>query len=124
MVEAIQLISIFDHLIKWIVITKEDKRKNSESYRNALIAIFKAANETQNYLTDRKVNGQNRKEERHLSWLWTEAGIALREIDHDLAERCLIKGEYWSSPDEWNDQQITEAGIKLNRIYEEAKTLI
>lgn len=60
MVEAAQLLTIFDQVIRWIGIAKEDARRDEAAYQEALTKIFKAANYTQNYLANRAVQGQNR----------------------------------------------------------------
>jgi len=117
-------LTIFDQVIRWIGIAKEDARRDEAAYQEALTKIFKAANSTQNYLANRVVQGQNREKEEDLSWLWTEAGLALRKFDHELADRCLIKGQYWTSPDNWTDEQVQSANIKLERVFSEARALI
>lgn len=124
MVEPAQLLTIFDHIIRWIGAAKENVRRNDSAYQEALTKIFKAANDTQNYLANRATQGQSREKEEDLSWLWTEAGLALRKFDHDLADRCLLKGHYWTSPDNWTDEQVQSANIKLERVFNEARALI
>ena len=124
MIEAAQLLTIFDHVLRWIGIAKEDARRGEAAYQEALQKIFKAANKTQIYLANRMTQGQNREKEECISWLWTEAGLALRTFNPELASRCLIKGQYWTSPESWTEEQVQSAGIKLEKVFSEARDLI
>ncbi|SER90418.1 hypothetical protein SAMN04487958_104120 [Vreelandella subterranea] len=61
MVEAAQLLTIFDHVLRRIGIAKEDTRKVEAAYEEALEKIFKVVNKTQVYLANRKNQGKNRE---------------------------------------------------------------
>lgn len=56
--------------------------------------------------------------------LWREAALKLRYVDRDLAQRCAIKSEYWTNPEEWSVRRIRRARIDIDRIFREAQELL
>ena len=103
--------------------------------KNAIQALLIATIETKSYVSriglvasnkdDRKyVHKRDYKTESHLSNLWTEASVELRNINSDLSQRCFIKASYWTDPENWNTDQVKAARISLTSIYDEALQLL
>ncbi|MDA2926956.1 hypothetical protein MYX78_06945 [Acidobacteria bacterium AH-259-G07] len=59
-----------------------------------------------------------------LSRYWTDTTAKLRGIDEDLAQRCRLKGEYWTDPDKWDEQQLEKTRILLTQVASDADTLL
>jgi len=104
MIEAAQLVSIFNGIIRWLRAIGEAQEKRTAASNQALSRIYTAANETKAYIADLRSGESDRKRERQLSSLWGDAGIALMQLDRDLARKCLIKGEYWADPESWSER--------------------
>lgn len=104
--------------------------------RRALKALYVALNETVLYFRrlDRPHLARSKKErlefqrdiktEEALSRLWMDASIELRPINHDLAERCFLKGQYWADRDGWSDEDGEKTNIKLEKLLEDARALL
>lgn len=41
------------------------------------------------------------------------AAIPLRHIDQELAITCEDKADFWTGPEDWNNEKIARLGIKL-----------
>lgn len=50
--------------------------------------------------------------------------LKLWRYDHDLAERCMLKSDYWANPDQWSDRDIRRARIEISRVFKEARDLL
>ena len=125
-VEITTLISIFNQLREWIGLIDARQVRDNANLKTALKSIYVAALETKMYLAAIEDRGepQNHDTEAKLSRLWLEAALDLREIDPDLADRCLLKGDYWANPNRWTDEQVEESRINVNTVYEEARKLL
>jgi len=125
MIEVGQLINLFGHVIGWLKTARDVKASDKEEYKKALLTLYLAANETRIYIaTLKRRKRPDRDREARLSRLWSEAAVELREIDPDLAKRCLLKGEYWADPTRWTDQQIADARISLKELFDRARELL
>lgn len=125
MIEVGQLISVFDHLINWLKTAGEGRRQNREEYKKALLIIYMAANETKSYIASlKRRKNPDLERERKLSQLWREASVELREIDRDFAQRCLLKSDYWADPTSWSNEDIDNARISINEVFNRAKELL
>ncbi len=111
------------------------KRKNQLNEREieAIKAFYEAVNETRIYVNklnkpDPSKNNNifigDKVEEEKLSRLWTTASYKIQNFSKDLAKRCLIKGDYWTNPDGWSDNDIIEKRIEIDRMFEDAQKLI
>ncbi|MDA2934585.1 hypothetical protein MYX82_09615 [Acidobacteria bacterium AH-259-D05] len=120
------LMTIFTQLREWFTTISAEKTQHREEIRTALKSIYVAALETKMYLADIRDPQEkvNRETEAKLSLLWAEAAVALREIDPDLANRCLLKADYWSDPNRWTDYQIDQSRIRVDQVYDEARRLL
>ena len=122
MVEAAIVISLVNQVRQWLGMLKAQDVSDKADYKAALKAIFFAAFETKAYLAPGRP--QDPDTELQLSRLWAEAALELRPINFDLAERCLIKADYWADPSTWTPGQIDEARIGLDTIIDEAGRLL
>jgi hypothetical protein len=121
-VEATTLISLLNHFREWVGMIDATDVRNKAAYKTALKSIYVAAFETKAYLAPTRA--QNPDTELQLSRLWTDAALELQPINPNLAERCLIKAEYWADPSTWTQQQIDESRIGLDGIIGESRQLL
>jgi hypothetical protein len=125
-IEVTTLISLFNQVREWLNRSDTKSARQSAEFRAALKSIYVAAFETKAYLAaiEERNEPQNYDTEKRLSNLWAEAAIDLRDIDQDLAARCLLKGDYWANPNRWTQQQIDESKINVNNVFEDARNLL
>jgi len=97
------------------------KRQSERDRESTLKALLTALNETQIYIGKKR---RNKSTEAKLSRLWTAAALRIRNYDIDLAERCQMKGVYWSSPDSWGDEDIEKTRIAIDEVAESIKKLL
>jgi len=125
MVAISDLISIFEATRTLVLSMKQHNKINDKKYQKALMAIYEATTKTKNYIASLETRQNHaKKKERELSELWINAGVTLRTIDSDLAQRCIIKADYWSNPNQWTDEQIKNSRITLDEIIIESRDLI
>ena len=104
---------------------REDRTHSQEQKGHALSAIISASNETKIYIQRVQRSGNtDRETEEKLSRLWAAASVPLRHFDHDLAERCLRKSEYWLNPENYSATDIAKFRIGIDQVYKEAKKLL
>ena len=96
-------------------------QQRDENLTNALNALYVATNETRLYLHDREEADRSREAE--LSRLWGAAGIALRNVDRSLADRCFSKASAWVEPEKWDDARIVKADIEIDSMYQELRRI-
>ncbi len=125
MIDAGTLMRLFDNVLGWLKSARDERAKNEERYRRALLSVYLAANETKAYLaTMKRRKHPDHDRERNLSRLWSEAAVDLRKVDPDLAKRCLLTGDYWADPTAWSEPALQEARITLKELYERARELL
>ena len=125
MISLSDLKLIFDGTLSMLKAIKENNNHNNVEYEVALLAIYTATTETKNYISSLRKRKKHAKEkERQLSELWIKAGVKLRNIDNDLAQRCIIKAEYWAIPGEWTMADIKNSKITLDEIIKESRELM
>ncbi len=116
---------MFSGLAKGIDFIKEYSNKKEEKYELALYALYTATTETKNYISSfGRRKKHDTKKEIKLAKLWNEAGIKLRHINNELAQKCIIKADYWANPDEWTQGDIKESKIALDTIIKESRLLL
>ena len=117
----------------WFESLSKRKNKLNEREIEAIKAFYEAVNETRIYVNKlnqpdpSKANNiflGDKAEEEKLSRLWTTASYKIQDFSRDLAKRCLIKGDYWTNPDNWSDNDIIEKRIEIDRMFEDAQNLI
>jgi hypothetical protein len=83
--------------------------------REVLVALNAACMETRRYIVaQRSGAARDRETEQSLSSLWIEAGQALWSYDHELAGRCVIKGNGWADETVWDDPRFRDLPLRLN----------
>jgi len=112
--------------LKTLLAYFQDERHRSEDRADeALMAIYTAANETKLYIQEVQRTGKpNPEKEADLSRLWTKASVPIRRFNVDLAERCLMKGQYWVDPSSWTVEKIVQFRIGIENVFKEAKELL
>ena len=124
-IAATTLISAFGAVGSWLDRLIKTRATQDEAHRLALSKIYVASNETKFYMSRlNEGKRRSRNTERSLAALWTEAAVDLRKIDQELAERCLLKGDYWADPKKWTDSQIKKARIGVDRVFRDARKLM
>lgn len=100
-------------------------RHRSDREDAALELLFQAINETKIYLARlQQGRARSRKREEALSRQWSAAAVAVRRIDPQLANRCLMKSDHWLWPDRWSKRQVKQARIGIDEIHATAKGLL
>jgi hypothetical protein len=134
--ETSVLLKAADSALGWFGLLRKEQLERGERERRGIKALYVALNETVLYFRrlDRPQLARTPKEKREfkrniqteeaLSRLWIEASIELRNIDPNLAERCFFKGQYWADRDSWSEGDLRKANIKLEKVLEDAKTLL
>ena len=101
------------------------RRLQDEHGQAAVESILRAINETKLYLSAlARGAARDMDHESDLSRYWTDTAGKLRGIDEDLARRCRLKGEYWTAPDKWDEQQLERTRILLTQVADDADTLL
>lgn len=104
---------------------RDERHRREDRADEVLLAIYTAVNETKLYIQDVQRTGKSKPErEADLSRLWTRAAVPIRRFNEDLADRCLMKGEYWVNPSAWTVERIAQFRIGLDDVFKEAKKLL
>lgn len=119
---------VFDTIkvvLGWIEKFRESNNRVEDKHTEALRAIYVAASETESYIAEYNRSFESdRERERALSRLWVEAGVSLRKIDPNLAQRCITKADYWTNPESWSKTDIAKAQINLQTMKDDARALL
>lgn len=123
MIEEIAMIAGLTELLKYF---RDERHYRSKNRKEALIAIQNALQKTQQYISLRDNQNKPRDTtiEHELSTLWSTAAIHAREFSPDFAQRLHLKGNFWLNPEEWEFDEIYDAGIKIERINMEVNDLL
>lgn len=135
--EVTIIIEAVKRVDSWFEIFKKHFKPNNDIYRDTLKALYTALSETKAYLyalnpdrVKRKYNPAQlgRKNgndiEIRISRLWIESSLKLRNIDHTLADDWILKGEFWTNPDKWNDSEVLATRNKVNRVLKGVRKLL
>ena len=113
------------NLIKDVPNQQEAERQTT---MEALSAAVEIANQTLQYMADRRRTGQrDYPKERALAGGWGNAGFklaGLQDPPRELVERYFLKAEYWSFPEQWTEERITASRIGLDEIAAESRSLL
>jgi hypothetical protein len=102
-----------------------ERRDREDKLDDALTAIYTVAGETKIYINDMLKNGKRiRKRENKLSLGWAKAAALVRRFNIDLAERFLLKSDYWIKPENWTRDDIERNRIGIEEVCEEARALL
>jgi hypothetical protein len=102
------------------------EERNSAHAEKTILAVIDAATATEKYEAFRDANSGKRDCEREadVSGRWRQAAVYVRGYDPALAERLVVKGEYWLNPDNWTALEISDARIGLRTVTTEADRLL
>lgn len=105
---------------------RDERHYKSDKRTAALLAIQKALQKTKEYITlrDHQNIPRNIAIEHELSELWSIASVHARAFSPEFAKRLHLKGNFWLNPDEWEFDEIYDAGIRIERIDMEVKDLL
>ncbi len=99
--------------------------RRAEREDAAVKAVLLAVNETKLYIASLDRGEPHRREhERLLVQLWTDAAVAIRRSDPELAERLQMKAEYWADPENWTEHDIKSAAIGIETVATRARALL
>lgn len=117
------LMTLIGPVRNWLEFLRDGKVQNSKKMHEAIDALHTALCETQIYVSEMNNGNFNREKQHELARYWHKASSALYGINDDLADRCMLKGEYWTNPDAWDNDRIHEAGIAISKITDDIKQL-
>jgi hypothetical protein len=122
--ETTLVLTIFKEFRDWLLgIDKANLEHNKED-KTALKSIYKALSETKSYFADRKTMPINRERERQISNLWFDSSSELKSIDQELAIKCFMKGDFWTDPDNWKQDDGVKINISIDEMTKLAKELL
>mgnify|MGYP003610137831 CR=1 FL=1 len=122
--EITSLLLVFKEFRDWILgIDKANLEHNKED-KLALKSIYIALSETKSYFTDRISAPQDRKREAQISRLWFEASTELKNVNQDLAQRCFLKGDFWTDPNNWQQKDGEKINISLDEMTKLSRELL
>jgi len=99
--------------------------RRAEREDAAVKAVLLAVNETKLYIASLdRGEPKRRDQERLLVQLWTDAAVAIRRSDPQLAERLQMKAEYWADPENWTAHDIKSAAIGIEAVAARARELL
>lgn len=111
-------------LSKLLSFFQSERHRDEDRVDSALAALYAALNETLLYTRRPQAEGRSGEKEAELSRFWFKAAHAVRRVDSELAERCLVKGMFWVSPDDRPVQYIVENQIDLESIFDDVRSLM
>lgn len=92
---------------------------------HAIKDVWAAVDETRIYIASIKAGeAEDNRPNPHLVKLWSDAALAIADIDSDLADRLRMKAEYWSDPTNWNSEQVINARIAMDEVATETRRLL
>jgi len=118
------LLGLKEVVLNLIEIFFQRRDRLDERHRVAQDKLYLALNETRMYLADFRKGKVDREQEKVISRLWREAAVALRVVDQGLADRCLIKMDYWADKDRWSEEDIKKAKIGFDQVFRRARQVL
>ena len=104
-------------------ITRRERKNERDDA--AIGSVLAAVNATKRYLAQRdRGDPIDREVEGKLVELWTSAAVHIRRSDRDLAARLQDKAAYWTNPENWTAQEVSDNRIQIDDIAEEGKRLL
>lgn len=94
-------------------------------YHEALDRLNDALSSTRSYVANLNLGQpESREKEEILSSKWYSASTGCSYFDSEFAERCMMKGAYWSEPSIWKPEDIRSCGIGLEEVSEEIRQFL
>ena len=124
--ETTLILTLFKEFRDWILGIDKSNLEHNKENKNALKTLYKALSETKSYFSERenKLINRNRDKEREISNLWFEASVEIKNINKQLAERCFLKGEFWTDPINWRNNDKEKLDISLSEMTLLSKQLL
>ena len=117
---------LFGHLTRWLVnLGRAGPTRKAES-RKALQDVIRAIRQTKVYTRELvSKEARNFAKEEKLSLLWTNLSFELERLGLEaLAKRCRIKGHYWADPDQFTEDFLKKAKVRLEDMEKQARKLL
>lgn len=118
------LLAIFKEFRDWILGMDKAKLESNKVNKEALKALYLALSETKFYFADRKTKERDLERERRISRLWFEASTELKTIDIELAQRCFLKGDFWTNPSSWKQDDGEKINISIDEMTKLSRELL
>jgi len=118
------ILRIKEAVLKLIEIFFQRRDRLDERHKIAQDKLYLALNETRIYLADFRKGKVDREQEKVISRLWRESAVALRVVDRGLADRCLIKMDYWADQERWSEEDIKKAKIGFDQVFRRARQVM
>lgn len=112
---------IFNGLGVWI--TREERKAERDDA--AIKSLLSALSTTKIYIAQRD-RGEpiDREKESKLVELWTAAAVQVRRSDEDLAMRLQEKADYWTNPENWTPDEVSNNRIHIDQITRDSRRLL
>jgi len=117
------LMTLIGPVRNWLEFLRAGKTQDLQRRKEAIDALHNALCETQIYVSELRSGNGNKNTQHELARHWHKASAALDGIDDELSHLCMLKGQYWTEPNVWDDERIVKAGIELNKITEDIRQL-
>lgn len=117
------LLSFLGPIKDWVQFLKSEKKEKLLANAEAIDALHEAICETTIYISNSRSNGRVRETEENLARLWHTASRKLDRVNSELAQRCLLKGQYWADPEVWTNEAVQKARIELDRVQDDICSL-
>ena len=99
--------------------------KDNDKDKTALLALNDAITSTEKYLSISKKTNASIEANYELTNSWHIASLSFRDAGYEkMQSLCSIKGDYWLDPAAWSEEQVQEAGIKLNEMRSRLKVVL
>jgi hypothetical protein len=104
---------------------KAGLKERDATRRSAVAALSTAVSRTREHIAKSSSATSGDVADYELTNLWHQASLAFRDANEPkLATLCQIKGNYWTDPSNWSDEQLHEAGIRLTALERELQRLL
>ena len=81
--------------------------------KTAVRAVWRAVDQTKGHLAAIRAGRAKRDAPRkELADLWSDASLAIMDVDRDFALRLRAKAEYWSDPQSWRNEPGLDISIE------------
>lgn len=105
----------------WLTKREREQERDDAAIRLVLQAVIA----TKQYIAVRNSRGgQDVHAERDLAKAWTDAAVAIRHSNPELADRFFLKAEYWTDPNTWTADEVTDNQIRIVEIAKSARALL
>lgn len=124
MTEISLVLSVFKEMRDWLLGIDKTNLAHSKEKKTAIKSLYTALCKTKIYFADRKVQPKDRLRERQISLLWFEAASELESIDNHIAEMCFLKGDYWTDPENWKQDEGNKFNISIDEMTKISRELL